>query len=63
MFNNDCVGDIYVLPTRCVIWVAGGGGSRTGAGGVLGSVGHPVAQIEVGPSHFAFLLEDGRICR
>ena len=43
--------------------VAGGGGSRTGAGGVLGSVGHPVAQIEVVPSHFAFLLEDGRICR
>ena len=32
-------------------------------GGVLGSIGHPVAQIEVGPSHFAFLLEDGRICR
>ena len=34
-------------------------GSQTG--GAFGSV--LVTQIEVGPSHFAFLLDDGRVCR
>ena len=43
--------------------LAGPSVAAPASGGVLGSVGHPVAQIEVGPSHFAFLLEDGRICR
>jgi E3 ubiquitin-protein ligase EDD1 len=31
------------------------------SGSAFGSV--LVSQIEVGPSHFAFLLEDGRVCR
>ena len=36
-------------------------GPRNQNGGAFGSV--LVTQIEVGPSHFAFLLDDGRVCR
>ncbi len=33
------------------------------SGGFFGGANVHVAHIEVGPSHFAFLLEDGRVCR
>jgi len=32
-------------------------------GGFFGGSNVHVSHIEVGPSHFAFLLEDGRVCR
>lgn len=34
-----------------------------GASNPLNNLGVSVRQIEVGPSHFAFLLQDGRVCR
>ena len=38
-------------------------GPSTSTGGAFGSSSVLVSQIEVGPSHFAFLLDDGRVCR
>lgn len=40
-----------------------GAAPPTSGASLLSSLGGGVAQIEVGPSHFAFLLRDGRICR
>ena len=38
-------------------------GASAQTGGSFGTSSVLVSQIEVGPSHFAFLLDDGRVCR
>lgn len=52
----------FGLPAIPSVTAAGTSGSA-GTGGFFGGPNVHVAHIEVGPSHFAFLLEDGRVCR
>jgi E3 ubiquitin-protein ligase EDD1 len=53
----------FGLPSIPSVSAALGSGSGSQAGGSFGSPNVLVSQIEVGPSHFAFLLDDGRVCR
>jgi hypothetical protein len=53
----------FGLPAIPSVTSAGAGAGPSPAGGFFGGSNVHVTHIEVGPSHFAFLLEDGRVCR